>query len=80
MYLKGALCRTHDEFQRRQLGHRLKKIWKRFKAENPDLALNKFDQCVSELDKYERIRYYKFFARNAGGSIYGGAEKVGGAV
>jgi HEPN domain-containing protein len=43
MYLKGALCRTHDEYERRRLGHRLTKIWKRFKVENPD--------------RYERIRY-----------------------
>jgi HEPN domain-containing protein len=57
MYLKGALCRTHDEYQRRKLGHKLRKIWKRFRVAYPDPALNKFDQCVSELDKYERIRY-----------------------
>jgi HEPN domain-containing protein len=63
MYLKGALCRTLDEHQRRKLGHRLKKIWKRFKFTHPDPALNKFDQCISELDKYERIRYPKEILR-----------------
>ncbi len=39
MYLKGALCRTHDEYQRRELGHKLRKIWKRFKVAYPDPAL-----------------------------------------
>src|SRR5260221_12629949 len=50
MYLKGALCRTLDEHQRRKLGHRLTKIWKRFKVTHPDPALDRFDQCISELD------------------------------
>jgi HEPN domain-containing protein len=57
MYLKGALCRTLNEHQRRKLGHRLTKMWKRFKVAHPDPALNRFDQSISELDKYERIRY-----------------------
>jgi HEPN domain-containing protein len=57
MYLKGALCQTLDEHQRRNLGHRLRKMWKRFKAAHPDPVLNRFNQCISELDKYERIRY-----------------------
>jgi hypothetical protein len=33
MYLKGYLCRKLSERERRNLGHRLRKIWKRFKEE-----------------------------------------------
>jgi hypothetical protein len=57
MCLKGALCKNVGEQVRRKLGHDLKKLWKRFKKENADAALNKFNHIISELHKFESIRY-----------------------
>jgi HEPN domain-containing protein len=57
MYLKGQLCRKLDEFQLRNLGHKLEKLWKKFKAEMSDRTLDQFNQVISELDRHERIRY-----------------------
>jgi hypothetical protein len=57
MYLKGYLCRKLDERQRRNLSHNLGKIWKLFKQEVGDSSLTKFDDTISDIDKFEDIRY-----------------------
>jgi hypothetical protein len=71
MYLNGALCKVVDEDERRRLGHNLKTIWKRFKREFADPELNKFDQAISELDQYARIRYPEEILSTGLGSTIG---------
>ncbi len=57
MYLKGHLCTTLNEAQRKKLKHNLRRIWRRFKKKVSDSGLDRFDETVSALDKFERIRY-----------------------
>jgi hypothetical protein len=57
MYLKGRLCLKLDESQLRGLGHRLKKVWKKFKEIMSDGTLDRFDRVISALDRHELIRY-----------------------
>jgi len=57
MYLKGYLCTTLNEAQRRHLKHNLPEIWARFKKEVSGSRLDGFDEIVSALHKFERIRY-----------------------
>lgn len=57
MYLKGYLCDSMDEEQRKRLGHNLNKIWRKFKATLPDPDWSRFDSLISSLDRYEDIRY-----------------------
>jgi hypothetical protein len=73
MYLKGALCKVLDEAQRRRLGHDLKRIWRRYKRQNPDPVLTKFNRTISDLHNFERIRYPEDI-------IYRGMESVIGFV
>jgi hypothetical protein len=53
--------------------HDLKRIWRRYKRENPDPALTKFDRTISDLHNFERIRYPEDI-------IYRGMESVIGFV
>jgi hypothetical protein len=58
MFLKGALSKTMTtEELKWKLGHRLPKIWKRFKREINDRNLTSFDKVIKELSKFEDIRY-----------------------
>jgi len=57
MYLKGYLSSKLRMTELKDLGHRLGKIWNRFKVDISDVQLNPFDQVISELDKFESIRY-----------------------
>lgn len=57
MYLKGYLVRTHSEQQRRQLGHKLKRIWMETKKRANDPSLADFDRTIKTLDMVERVRY-----------------------
>ena len=57
MYLKGYLVQTHDEGQRRRLGHNLRKIWRRCKQKTNDAALGEFDPIIRDLDAFEELRY-----------------------
>jgi HEPN domain-containing protein len=68
MYLKGYLCRKLSERERRNLGHRLRKIWKRFKEEVGDSSLARFDTTISAIDKFERIRYPEEIIRKGMGA------------
>ena len=55
---KGSLShrgKNHDEL--RAMGHDLIKLWKEFKGRAGDLDLNKFDEVISALNKFEAIRY-----------------------
>ena len=58
MLLKGGLCTHMTEDERIKLGHRLPRIWKKFKAQfDPSNQLARFDALVRNLHKYEDIRY-----------------------
>jgi hypothetical protein len=57
MYLKGCLVGTYDEAPRRRLGHRLRRIWRRFKRQDGDNKLSQFDATIAELDRFEDLRY-----------------------
>jgi hypothetical protein len=57
-FLKGALIEQLDEEARRnKFRHNLSKLWRRYKRERNNPALNKFDQTISDINKFERIRY-----------------------
>lgn len=55
MFLKGYLCRTLTEQQRRT--HSLTFLWRAFKRETGDPTLSRFDDIVSGLDRFEDLRY-----------------------
>src|SRR3954468_4747254 len=57
MFLKSRLCGVTSKAERKSLGHKLPKIWKRFKAEDADPALAAFDPVIERIHKFERIRY-----------------------
>ena len=56
-YLKGALIEKLDEAARRKLRHNLQKLWRLYKRERNNPALDKFDQTIRDINKFERIRY-----------------------
>ena len=57
MYLKGHLSLKLNERERKRLRHSLRRIWRRFKRDMDDPALDKYDSVIKYLDKYEDIRY-----------------------
>jgi hypothetical protein len=56
MYLKGHLSYKGLP-ELKKLGHQLQEIWNCFKLDVGDVALDCFDQVISELHKFESIRY-----------------------
>ena len=57
MYLKGYLVSKLTLAELKALGHRLQEIWDRCKKEIADAELDNFDKVISDLDKFESIRY-----------------------
>jgi hypothetical protein len=57
MFLKGHLSTTTNLDDLKKLGHRLRRIWKRFKVEVGDPSLDRFNPTITGLDRFERIRY-----------------------
>jgi hypothetical protein len=57
MYLKGYLVSKLTLAELKALGHRLQEIWNHCKTEIADAELDNFDQVISDLDKFESIRY-----------------------
>jgi hypothetical protein len=57
MFLKGQLCLTYTEKQRKELVHDLNDIWTEFKGLFPVLDLTRFDGTIGELDAFYRLRY-----------------------
>jgi hypothetical protein len=57
MFLKAALVETTTEKERIALGHNLQRIWQQYKTLTWNAALDKFDQTITDLDKFEDIRY-----------------------
>jgi hypothetical protein len=56
-YLKGALINNLDEAARRKLQHNLGKMWRLYKGERNKPELDKFDETIRDISKFERIRY-----------------------
>jgi hypothetical protein len=57
--MKAQLAKRCTEAELRNFRHRLKRIWKAFKKDFPNrrLELAAFDQVVSDVDAFERLRY-----------------------
>lgn len=64
MFLKGYLTKDLNEDERIRLKHDLKKTWKLYKSKVGDASLGKFDALISDLDKFEDIRYPEPIARS----------------
>jgi HEPN domain-containing protein len=57
-FLKAALIEKLDEAARRnKFRHNLRKLWRRYKRERNNPTLDKFNQTISDINKFERIRY-----------------------
>jgi HEPN domain-containing protein len=57
-FLKAALIEKLDETARRnKFRHNLSKLWRRYKRERNNSALDKFDQTISDINRFEGIRY-----------------------
>jgi hypothetical protein len=57
MYMKGYLSSQRGLAELKKLGPRLPDIWAHFKSSAADAELDRFDPVISELDKFESIRY-----------------------
>jgi len=58
MCLKGELAKRLDEGQRRNIGHKLTKLWSTFKKQMAaEDSLASFDPVIEQLSKFEDIRY-----------------------
>jgi hypothetical protein len=57
MYLKGCLVGTHNEAERRRLGHNLDRIWRRLKRQIGEQSLSRFDATIADLNAFEDLRY-----------------------
>jgi HEPN domain-containing protein len=67
LYLKGSLTHELNEQGRRNLGHRLDRIWRRFKQSIREPGLDRFDGVIAALDNFESIRYPEKTARLGAG-------------
>jgi hypothetical protein len=57
MILKGGLARKRNLSDLKDMRHNLRAIWRAYKADFPDPALERHDKTISGLDKFEAIRY-----------------------
>ena len=57
MYLKGYQCTSLSTDQLIALSHKLDQVWEEFKKQISDPSLAIFDQTISTLDRFEKIRY-----------------------
>jgi hypothetical protein len=57
MLVKGGLARTRKLSDLKNMGHKLKLLWRTFKADFPDTSLKRHDRTISLLDKFAAIRY-----------------------
>lgn len=58
MFLKGGLSKKGlSLLELKKLGHHLPNIWAKFKTMFNDPVLNKFDDVISSLHRFEDIRY-----------------------
>jgi hypothetical protein len=79
MLLKGGLARKRKISELKDMGHKLKVLWRAFKADFPDPALKRHDKTISSLDKYEAIRYPDVIMNHGLGALaqwYGPPAKI----
>jgi HEPN domain-containing protein len=67
-YLKGYLANSTDESDRRKMGHNLKRMWRRFKADVANANLDRFDSVIAAVDKHEKIRYPEYIREHGMGA------------
>jgi hypothetical protein len=67
LYLKGSLTHELNEKRRKNLGHRLKRIWRKFKQSISEPQLDRFNAVIAALDNFESIRYPEKTARLGAG-------------
>jgi hypothetical protein len=57
MSLKAGLVQKRPLSELKDMGHKLKTLWRAFKMDYPATALDRHDATIAGLDKFERIRY-----------------------
>ena len=57
MYLKGTLTHWMSLDELRQLSHNLNAVWGQFQHVSGHKSLSRFDSTVTQLQKFERLRY-----------------------
>jgi hypothetical protein len=57
MFLKGGLVLKRPISELEAMRHRLKVIWRAFKADFPEPSLERHNTAISRLDKFDVIRY-----------------------
>jgi hypothetical protein len=57
LYLKGDLCQHLARRQLKVHGHKLRRLWKSYKAMHGLIGPSAHDALIKQLDKFERIRY-----------------------
>jgi hypothetical protein len=57
MILKGGLARKRKLSGLKDMGHDLKKLWRAYKADFPGPTPKRHDKTISDLNKFEDIRY-----------------------
>ena len=56
--LKAGLSKNGKSLSElERIGHRLKKLWRAYKADHPKADLDRHDKTIKSLDKFEEIRY-----------------------
>jgi hypothetical protein len=57
MLLKGGLARKRALSDLKGMGHNLNVLWREFKLDFPGTTLQRHDETISSLNKFEDIRY-----------------------
>ena len=57
MLLKGCLGSNTSLMDLKKFGHNLSDLWAEFKQTTGDQTLDRFDQTIVDLDRFEKIRY-----------------------
>lgn len=56
--LKAGLSKNGKSLpELKRMGHRLKKLWRAYKADHPKVDLERHNKTINRLDKFEDIRY-----------------------
>ena len=58
MLLKAGLAKSGKSLQElERMRHNLKRLWRAYKRNHPDVPLSRHDRTINRLDKFEDIRY-----------------------
>lgn len=63
LFLKAGLRKKYTEKElanTQKFGHNLKNLWEEFKKIYSDTRLDKFDELIQDIDRWEKIRYLDF--------------------